>query len=137
MNAEKREPQMSPTDVVAVAEKQTENKPVVDERNEEREITVMAEEFIPLPLFHEGEVEEFRARWQDIQAGFVDDPRNSVTKADELVAKVIKSIEETFATERSFLEDQSNQGDETSTEDLRIALKRFRTFFDQLLTLQS
>jgi hypothetical protein len=137
MNEEKREQQMSTADVVGVAEKQTENKPAAEERPEEIEITVTAEEFVPLPLFDEGEAEDFRTRWQDIQAGFVDDPRNSVAKADELVANVIKSIEETFATERSSLEDQWSQGNEASTEDLRIALKRYRSFFDQLITLQS
>jgi len=85
----------------------------------------------------EGEAEEFRSRWQDIQTEFVDDPSHSVENADELVARVINSITENFASERTSLEDQWNRGKEASTEDLRIAITRYRSFFNRLLTLES
>lgn len=89
------------------------------------------------PLLEAGEAEEFRSRWLDIQTDFVDDPRHSVENADELVARVINSITENFAGERASLEDQWNRGEEASTEDLRIAIKRYRSFFNRLLTLES
>lgn len=90
-----------------------------------------------VPLLAGRDAEEFRSRWLDIQAEFVDDPRHSVESADELVARVINSITETFASERTALEDQWNRGEEASTEDLRIAIKRYRSFFNRLLTLES
>jgi hypothetical protein len=90
-----------------------------------------------VPLLDAAEAEEFRSRWLDIQADFVDDPRHSVESADELVARVINSITENFASERNALEDQWNRGEEASTEDLRIAIKRYRSFFNRLLTLES
>ena len=90
-----------------------------------------------VPLLDEDEAEKFRTRWQDIQTDFVDNPSNSVERADELVAQVINSITENFARERDSLEEQWNQGEEASTEDLRIAIKRYRSFFNRLLTLES
>jgi hypothetical protein len=82
------------------------------------------------PLFSEGAAEDFRARWSIVQQGFVDDPKNAVRQGDELVAQVIKSLAETFANQRAALE-----GDQGSTEDLRLALRRYRSFFDRLLSI--
>lgn len=90
-----------------------------------------------VPLLDEREADEFRSLWQDIQTEFVDDPQSSVEKADELVTKVINSITENFASERTSLEDQWNRGEEASTEDLRLAIKRYRSFFNRLLTLEA
>jgi hypothetical protein len=87
------------------------------------------------PLFAEDEWEDFRARWKRIQAGFVDEPRMAVEEADELVAAVIKRLAEVFAKERSNLEQDWARGDDVSTEDLRIALRRYRSFFDRLLSV--
>jgi hypothetical protein len=101
----------------------------------EREPSAMEKELVP--LLDGSEAEEFRSRWLDIQTNFVDDPRHSVENADELVARVINSITENFASERTSLEDQWNRGKEASTEDLRIAIKRYRSFFNRLLTLES
>jgi hypothetical protein len=86
-------------------------------------------------LFPESEGKEFRTRWTDIQTGFVDEPRRSVEQADALVAEVIKRLAETFAEERSKLEGQWGRGDDVSTEDLRVALRRYRSFFDRLLNV--
>ena len=86
-------------------------------------------------LFPENEGKEFRTRWTDIQTGFVDEPRRSVEQADALVAEVIKRLAETFAEERSKLEGQWGRGDDVSTEDLRVALRRYRSFFDRLLNV--
>ncbi|WIX74986.1 hypothetical protein QRX50_25850 [Amycolatopsis carbonis] len=84
------------------------------------------------PLFEGGDVERFRNRWQEVQTDFVDDPRRAVRDADELVASVISSLAETFAAHKGELEAQWRDG-EPATEDLRIALRRYRSFFDQLL----
>ncbi len=78
---------------------------------------------------------QFRTRWTDIQAAFVDDPRRSVEQADTLVAEVMKRLAEMFADERSRLEGQWSKGSDVSTEDLRVALQRYRSFFDLLLSL--
>lgn len=88
-------------------------------------------------LFKDKDAQEFRDLWLSVQAAFVDDPRNSVVKADDLVARVIKSVEENFAAERLEMENQWNQGKDVSTEDLRMMLKRYRSFFDRLLTLKA
>jgi len=70
-----------------------------------------------------------------VQTGFVDEPRRAVEEADKLVATVMKRLAESFATERSNLEKQWDRGDNVSTEDLRVALQRYRTFFDRLLNV--
>jgi hypothetical protein len=77
---------------------------------------------------------EFRAKWNSIQIKFVDEPRGAVKEADTLVADVIRRITESFATERSGLEQQWSRGDNVSTEDLRLAMQRYRSFFDRLLS---
>jgi hypothetical protein len=87
------------------------------------------------PLFDRGEAEEFRSRWFAIQSGFVDEPRNAVQDADELVAMVMKRLAEVFAVERERLERDWDSGDDVSTEDLRVALRRYRSFFDRLLAV--
>lgn len=86
------------------------------------------------PLFPDDELHNFRARWDQVQTSFVDEPRQAVEQADSLVANVVKRIAEQFAAERSKLEDQWSKGDNVSTEDLRQALRRYRSFFDRLLT---
>lgn len=87
----------------------------------------------PTALFADTEVGEFRNRWNDIQTGFVDEPRRAVEQADNLVALLMTKLAEGFANERSVLEKQWDRGDDVSTEDLRVALQRYRTFFDRLL----
>jgi hypothetical protein len=89
----------------------------------------------PIPLFSESEMGEFRSQWSTIQTGFVDEPRRTVEDADKLVAAVMQRLAEGFANERSSLEKQWDRGDNVSTEDLRLALQRYRSFFDRLLKL--
>lgn len=84
------------------------------------------------PLIDEEKITGFRDRWQNVQTGFVDDPKQAVHQADELVAAVISALATTFAEHKSELEGQWRQG-EPATEELRIALRRYRSFFDQLL----
>ena len=87
------------------------------------------------PLFSESEMGEFRSRWSNVQTGFVDEPRRTVEDADKLVAAVMQRLAEGFANERSALEKQWDKGNDVSTEDLRVALQRYRSFFDRLLKL--
>ena len=76
-----------------------------------------------------------RSKWDTIQVGFVDEPRRSVQEADGLVAGTMKRLAEQFAAERSNLESQWDRGSDVSTEDLRVALRRYRSFFGRLLTI--
>jgi hypothetical protein len=87
------------------------------------------------PLFPSQETQELRERWHSIQAGFVDEPRKAVEDADGLVASTMKRLAEIFASERDQLESQWDRGDDVSTEDLRVALRRYRSFFDRLLSM--
>jgi hypothetical protein len=87
----------------------------------------------PGQLFPDNELTEFRARWDKAQIGFVDEPRAAVEQADSLVATIVTRIAEQFAAERAELEHQWDRGDNVSTEDLRQALRRYRSFFDRLL----
>jgi hypothetical protein len=77
----------------------------------------------------------FRQEWEAIQAGFVDEPRQAVERADGLVARAAQRLTEVFAHERQRLEEQWSRGDSVSTEDLRVALRRYRSFFDRLLSI--
>lgn len=88
------------------------------------------------PLFKDHEAEKFRADWLKIQSYFIDNPSDSIRAADELVASVIENITTTFANNRSSLENQWKRGDEASTEQLRIVLKRYRSLFNRLLSLE-
>ena len=88
-----------------------------------------------MPLFAEPEMIDFRSQWSKLQTGFVDEPRRTVEDADKLVAAVMQRLAEGFANERSGLEKQWDRGDNVSTEDLRVALQRYRSFFDRLLKL--
>jgi hypothetical protein len=86
------------------------------------------------PLFSGDDAERFRSRWQEVQTGFVDEPRRAVQDADALVAELMRRLAETFSDERSKLESQWDSGDDASTEDLRVALQRYRSFFERLLS---
>lgn len=84
-------------------------------------------------LFANDELAGLRARWDNVQAGFVDDPKECVQKADGLVSDLVEQLTAGFSHARSRLEEQWARGEEASTEDLRIALKRYREFFERLL----
>lgn len=86
-------------------------------------------------LFPTNELEGLRTRWKEIQTAFVDEPRRAVEQADGLVASAMKRLAEVFSEERSGLEKQWDRGDNVSTEDLRVALQRYRSFFDRLLAV--
>lgn len=86
-------------------------------------------------LFDDAQASELRMRWDSIQTSFVDEPRESVAQADALVADVMQQLARTFSAERKALEKQWSVGQDISTEQLRQALRRYRSFFDRLLSL--
>ena len=87
------------------------------------------------PLFPPEVAEKYRSRWAAVQSSFVDDPRRAASQGDELVAEVMKSLAESFAREREQLDRQLSQSGEAATETLRVGLRRYRSFFDRLLSL--
>jgi hypothetical protein len=87
-----------------------------------------------LALFSSHEANDLRARWDSVQVGFVDDPRKAVEEADALIAETMKRLTEIFADERQQLERQWDRND-GSTEDFRVALRRYRSFFSRLLAV--
>jgi hypothetical protein len=84
-------------------------------------------------LFDEDERSGFRSRWEEVQAAFVDEPRESVERADALVSDAVERLTAGFASARSRLEEQWAKGEDASTEDLRLALTRYRSFFNRVL----
>ena len=94
-----------------------------------------AREERPGALLAAAEATGLRHQWETIQIGFVDEPRRAVENADSLVAQAMKRVAEVFAGERAQLERQWSEGQDVSTEELRVALTRYRSFFDRLLSV--
>jgi hypothetical protein len=134
---EEKEKQMN-VDVVDTPEEEVETEQRVEKTTSEMKAPApTANDENLVPLFEEDAARKFRSRWLAIQSKFVDDPSASVKQADDLVSDIIKSVTMNFADRRVSLEKQWNSGENVSTEDLRVALKRYRSFFDRLLTLES
>lgn len=87
------------------------------------------------PLFTQEAATDLRVRWDTVQNSFVDDPGKAVHAADELVAHVTQRLTETFANQRSELEKGLDQAEAPTTENLRIALRQYRSFFERLLSI--
>jgi hypothetical protein len=105
-----------------------------DTVQEDRAVGRDTQEAEPLePLLDMNDAEQFRGRWQSIQVAFVDEPKDSVEKADELVTELMERLAQTFQQERRSLESDLER-DDISTEDLRVGLKRYRSFFERLLS---
>ena len=86
------------------------------------------------PLLAAEQTERLTERWEEIQASFVDRPQDAVKEADALVSDLVERVTGTLAKERQRLEQQWSRGDDVDTEDLRVALRKYRSFFDRLLT---
>ncbi len=93
-----------------------------------------AEEPETRPLLPENESTDFGRRWDEIQTRFVDEPQRAVEEADALVASLMQRLADGFANERERLEGQWSRGEDVSTEDLRLTLQRYRSFFRRLLS---
>jgi hypothetical protein len=87
------------------------------------------------PLIPSNEQRELQGRWDRIQTEFVDQPRNAVHDADVLVSSAIQRLAEVFTAERSKLEQQWDKGGSVTTEDLRVALQHYRSFFRRVLSV--
>jgi hypothetical protein len=115
------------------------NEERTEERKEERAIAAATparvEEERPSPLFHDQELAGYRTRWSGIQTGFVDEPRRAVEEADTLVSELTTRLAESFAEEKRRLEERWGKAENVSTEDLRQAMRRYRSFFERLLTV--
>jgi hypothetical protein len=85
------------------------------------------------PLFDPAREQELRERWHTLQAEFVDEPRETVSEADSLVAELLRDLAQSFDGARSQLEEQWSSGEDVSTEELRVTLQRYRSFFERLL----
>jgi len=86
------------------------------------------------PLLAADSSAAFQRSWEEVQTRFVDDPQGAVEDADRLVANVMQQLAEGFAQEREGLEAQWGRGEDISTEDLRVAMQRYRSFFQRLLS---
>ena len=111
--------------------KQTEDEPLTRDR---RDDAAQDESRDDEPLISRDRGEAIESRWHEVQAGFVDEPRESVRQADQLVAELMQQLAADFAETRSQLESQWDSGEDASTEDLRVALTRYRSFFRRLLS---
>jgi hypothetical protein len=131
----RREGELTTQDLVSGASDRSESN-VVDVDRGERYSTQQGDGDAGFePLLSTDEGESFRSRWQAIQAEFVDEPRRAAEDADRLVAELMTRLAETFSEERSRLEAAWGQGDEVSTEDLRVAVQRYKSFFNRLLSV--
>jgi hypothetical protein len=111
------------------------DQPVLEAINTDGVTETTIKEAAMAPLFTPDAATNFRSRWDVVQSSFVDDPRAAVRDADELVAQVTKSLAETFANQRSDLESGHDKAGAPSTENLRLALRRYRSFFERLLSI--
>jgi hypothetical protein len=134
---EGHEERLSTSDVAATSVE----RPVEEEQRFARDETAMPDEATTGDdtsevdsLLPQADETDLRGRWEEIQTRFVDDPRRAVEDADALVAGVMKSLAEGFAQAREQLEGQWSRGEDVSTEDLRVALQRYRSFFQRLLS---
>jgi len=135
---------LSTSDFVATGDRaDIRNEAIREEENRMEDITSsangggarMVKEPAQTPLFADTESHDFRSKWDQIQIGFVDEPRKAVQDADALVAQTMKRLAEIFSDERKKMETQWDRGDDVSTEDLRMALHRYRSFFNRLLAM--
>ena len=108
-----------------------------DERAAETETveTERGESTGSAPLFADQDATKYRGRWQEVQSRFVDTPRESVEAADKLVTEVIEKLSTIFADQQKELESALDREGKLSTEELRLALRRYRSFFDRLLSM--
>ena len=132
-------PKLSTSDLAAALDKEKRDAEVIERDRAERErqhavATQTSDDAAP-PLFAEDELGGYRTRWGAIQTGFVDEPRKAVEEADTLVVELMRRLAEVFSDERRRLETQWEKADQVSTEDLRLAMRRYRFFFERLLSI--
>ncbi|MFB4296616.1 hypothetical protein [Actinomadura sp. NTSP31] len=87
---------------------------------------------VPERLLDPADAERFRERWRDVQSAFVDDPADSVRKADTLAAEVVDALSGAVAAHRRTLSEDLGKHDEPDTERLRLALRGYRDLLDRI-----
>jgi hypothetical protein len=115
-------------------EERDEAEPLQEERDEAEPLEEDTEYAADDSLVSEDSALDYRNRWETIQADFIDEPRRSVEEADGLVAEVIEEVARTFQEQRLSLEARWTDDEDVSTEDLRVALRLYRSFFERLLS---
>jgi hypothetical protein len=123
--------EVQPTEIDAGRSKPVRSENASSETAENRPVPIAEAS----PLFPEDQLRELKSRWDKIQTGFVDEPRAAVEEADGLVASTMQQLASAFSKERTNLEQQWDRGDNVSTEDLRVAFQRYRSFFRRLLSM--
>ena len=123
------------TDAIAEAGKNDPDPQLSEERRSSRSQDRSGNGVTLEPLFDESVDHDFRDRWREIQTGFVDEPRHAVEQADGLVAELMQRLAQNFSEQRNNLEHQWDASDKVSTEELRVALTRYRSFFERLLSV--
>ncbi len=88
----------------------------------------------PARLVSADRADSYTGRWNEVKGMFVDEPRQAVGQADALVGELLDELQNLFTQQRRSLE-HGLDNEETSTEDLRVALRRYRSFFDRLLSI--
>lgn len=134
----KNERKLSTSDIVAAADRRQQDQADVIERERIEQSSSPSQQVMddrPTPLFADDELNGYRTRWSAIQTGFVDEPRRAVEEADTLVAELMKRLADVFSDERRQMEANWERADQVSTEDLRIAMRRYRSFFERLLSV--
>ena len=138
MTEQVKDKELSTADVAAATENRpAQSKGMMDAKSENRTATLAQSTGVtrPIALLNPDDAVSFRDRWDGIQASFVDEPRRAVEQADALVAELMKRLAEIFSTECAHLEEKWGQDRDVSTEDLRVALQRYRSFFGRLLSV--
>jgi ethanolamine utilization cobalamin adenosyltransferase len=134
MTTEQQEQEQAREDAQSEQMQDAQSEQMQDAQSEQMQ-DAQSEQMQDQELFANDELQGFRSRWEEVQAGFVDEPRESVQRADQLVSDLMTRLTSGFDQTRSGLEEQWNKGEEASTEDLRVALTRYRAFFNRLLKI--
>jgi hypothetical protein len=119
----------------AIAPDDLDQRPMPETRAAETRAPARSEDDSLEPLFSPDAARDFRASWDAVQIGFVDDPKQAVRQADQLVRQVLDDLGQTFSSERNAVDDGTDTANQATTENLRLALRRYRSFFQRLLSL--
>ena len=86
-------------------------------------------------LFADSELSGLRSRWIEVQSAFVDDPATACRRPTAWSPMSSTSSRRGSPAPARTSRSSGARGEEVSTEDLRIALKRYREFFERLLAV--
>jgi hypothetical protein len=81
-------------------------------------------------LYTDSDMEEFRRRWTELLAGFVDDPRASAERADGLIGELVDRVSQRRQQLHDALDNEDDRGE---TEAMRQAIRRYRSIYRALV----